>query len=118
MLLSTNLFADNIITSGTTLRVTNGTTLVSTSAITIQNGATLNNLGTVLLSGNLTNQNVAAYNLGAGTISMSGTALQIITGQNVFVTLPSTMLRGEPERQYHRERGIYLHQRQAQPVNA
>jgi hypothetical protein len=87
LLLSTSLIADNIITSGTTLRVTNGTTLVSTSAITIQNGGTLNNLGTVLLSGNLTNQNVAANNLGAGTISMSGAALQIVTGQNVFGNL-------------------------------
>lgn len=87
LLFSTSLLADNIITSGTTLRVTAGTTLVSQSAITIQNGGTLNNLGTVLLSGNLTNQNVAASNLGAGTISMAGAALQIISGQNVFGNL-------------------------------
>jgi hypothetical protein len=84
LLLSSSLLADNIITSGTTLRVTAGTTMVSTSAITIQNGGTLNNLGTVLLSGNLTNQNVAANNLGTGTISMSGAALQTVSGQNIF----------------------------------
>lgn len=87
LLISTSLLADNIITPGTTLRVTAGTSLVSQSAITIQNGGTLNNLGTVILSGNLINQNAGASGLGAGTISMSGTALQIISGQNIFGNL-------------------------------
>ncbi|MFH1120714.1 MAG: hypothetical protein V1775_12905 [Bacteroidota bacterium] len=87
LLLSTSLMADNIITSGTTLRVTAGTTLVSTTAITIQNGGTLNNLGTVILSGNLNNLNASASNLGTGTISMAGTGVQNISGQNIFGNL-------------------------------
>jgi len=82
-----SVIADNIVTNGTTLRVASGTTLVSSTTLTLQNGSTLNNQGTILLSGNLTNQNVAASNLGAGTISMAGTALQIITGQNIFGNL-------------------------------
>jgi len=81
------LLADNLITSGTTLRVNSGTIMVSQSAITIQNGATLNNLGTVVLSGNLTNQNASSFSLGTGTISMSGTAAQAISGQNTFGNL-------------------------------
>jgi len=87
LLLSSGLVADNIITSGTTLRVTAGTTLVSASALTIQNGGTLNNQGTVILSGNLNNLNASASILGTGTISMSGTGVQGISGQNIFGNL-------------------------------
>lgn len=81
-LLSDSVYADNIVTAGTTVRVTAGTTLVSQSALTIRNGGTLTNLGTVILRGNLNNQNVSPSLLGAGTIVMGGTALQTMSGQN------------------------------------
>lgn len=87
ILLSTSLSADNIVTSGTTLRVVSGTSLVSPAALTLQNGSSLTNLGTVILSGNLTNQNVAVSTLGSGTIVMTGTALQTISGLNTFGNL-------------------------------
>ncbi|MFH1120719.1 MAG: hypothetical protein V1775_12930 [Bacteroidota bacterium] len=87
LLFAESALADNIITAGTTLRVTAGTTLVSQTAITIQNGAGLNNQGTIILSGNLTNQNASSTSLGTGTISMSGTAAQTISGQSTFGNL-------------------------------
>ncbi len=83
----TNLVAEIIISSGTTVRVTAGTSIVSQTAITMRNGSSLTNLGTIILSGNLNNENAAVSNLGAGTISMSGTALQTINGQNSFGNL-------------------------------
>ncbi|MHC1776278.1 MAG: hypothetical protein AB9834_12805 [Lentimicrobium sp.] len=79
--------AENIITSGTTVRVSSGTTLVSPATLTIQNGGVLNNAGTVTLTGNLNNLNVAVSNLGTGTINMAGTAAQQINGQNTINNL-------------------------------
>ena len=86
-LFADGVMADNIITSGTTLRVTSGTTLVSSSSLTINNGGVLNNAGTVILAGNLNNLNAAVTNLGTGTISLAGTALQQINGQNTINNL-------------------------------
>lgn len=82
-----SVVAENIVSSGTTVRVTGGTSIVSQSAITLRNGSTLTNLGTIILSGNLNNENAVVSNLGAGTVSMSGTALQNINGQNSFGNL-------------------------------
>jgi hypothetical protein len=86
-LLPENVRAENIVTAGTTLRVTSGTTLVSSTTLTIQNGGILNNSGTVTLTGNLNNLNASVSNLGSGTINMAGTALQQIIGQNTINSL-------------------------------
>ncbi len=87
LLFADGLMAENIITSGTTLRVTAGTTMVSSNSLTIQNGGALNNAGTVILAGNLNNLNAAVTNLGTGTINMAGTAAQQINGQNTIQNL-------------------------------
>ncbi|MBK6966719.1 MAG: hypothetical protein IPH20_23185 [Bacteroidales bacterium] len=87
LLFADGLMAENIITSGTTLRVTAGTTMVSSNSLTIQNGGALNNAGTVILAGNLNNLNAAVTNLGTGTINMAGTAAQQINGQNIIQNL-------------------------------
>ena len=79
--------AENIITSGTTLRVTSGTTLVSSATLTIQSGGILNSAGTITLTGNLNNLNASVSNLGSGTINMAGTAAQQINGQNTIQNL-------------------------------
>lgn len=79
--------ADNIITSGTTLRVSAGTTLVSTGNLVINSGATLNNSGTVNLKSNLNNQHASQNSLGSGTVIFSGTAPQTISGNNTIQNL-------------------------------
>ncbi|MDY0342347.1 MAG: hypothetical protein RBR28_02170 [Lentimicrobium sp.] len=85
--LSQTASAENIITAGTTLRVTAGTTLVSVENILIKSGATLNNSGTVIARKNVVNQNVAANSLGSGTLQMSGTVQQTISGSNIIQNL-------------------------------
>lgn len=82
-----SLFADNVVTSGTTLQVSSGTTLVSNASLVIQNGGTINNQGTILLSGNLTNLSSGAADLGAGTVAFSGTGTQTINGPVIFGNL-------------------------------
>lgn len=79
--------AETIITTGTTLRVTAGTTMVSSENILIKSGATLNNAGTVIARKNVVNENAAANSLGAGTLQMAGTAQQTISGSNTIQNL-------------------------------
>ncbi len=80
-------FSQTIITGGTTLKVTSGTTLNSTDQVTIQNSATLDNQGTVILKKNLVNQNATPNSLGSGTFIFSGTVNQSVSGQNIFGNL-------------------------------
>lgn len=80
-------WAENIITSGTTLRVTPGTTLVSVENMVIKNGATLNNAGTVIARKNVVNENAAANSLGTGTLQIAGTVQQTISGTNIIQNL-------------------------------
>ncbi len=79
--------SENIIISGTTVRVASGTTVVSSATLTIQNGGVLNNAGTITLTGNLNNLNASMSNLGTGTINMAGVAAQLINGQNTIQNL-------------------------------
>jgi hypothetical protein len=76
--------ADNVIISGTTLKVMPGTSVVSSEALVIKSGATLSNAGTVILKKTLANENPTPNSLGNGTVEFSGTAGQSISGQNVF----------------------------------
>jgi len=79
--------SQTIITGGTTLKVTSGTTLNSSDHVTVQNSATLDNQGTVILKKNLVNQNATPNSLGSGTFIFSGTVNQSVSGQNIFGNL-------------------------------
>jgi len=84
LILMPSIKAENVITTGTTLKVLPGTTLVSVESLIIKTGATLENAGTLILKKNLTNENASPNSLGAGTAEMSGSTSQSITGQNVI----------------------------------
>ena len=79
--------ADNVITSGTTLKVLMETSLVSSEGLVVKSGATLDNQGTLILKKNLTNENTSANSIGLGTFVLSGTTAQTISGQNVIANL-------------------------------
>ncbi len=79
--------ADNIITAGTTLKVSPGTSLVSTGAVIIKSGATLDNSGTLVLKSNLVNENTTQNSLGSGLVEFSGTSSQSVTGMNTIEDL-------------------------------
>jgi len=81
------IHAENIISSGTTLKVMPGTSLVSSEALTIKNGATLDNAGTLILKKNLTNENPSPNTIGSGVAEFSGISNQTVTGQNVIQAL-------------------------------
>jgi len=76
--------AGNVITSGTTVKVSPSTVMSSSSDFSLSAGGTLNNQGTLVLKGNLTNQNGTSNSLGTGTFEFSGTSGQTISGPNVF----------------------------------
>ncbi|MCX6303640.1 MAG: T9SS type A sorting domain-containing protein [Bacteroidetes bacterium] len=76
--------ADNVITSGTTMTVSSGTTLISSGNLVVKNGATLSNAGTVILENGLANENPTPNLLGTGTIVCTGVAPQTISGQNII----------------------------------
>lgn len=79
--------AQNAITSGTTLKVMPGTTMVSSENLVVKSGATLSNAGTVILKKGLTNENATPNPIGTGTVECSGTANQAINGQNIIQNL-------------------------------
>ena len=79
--------AENIITSGTTLKCLAGTSIVSTESLTIKSGATLDNAGTLILKKNLVNENGSANSIGTGTVIFSGTVAQELNGPNVVQNL-------------------------------
>jgi hypothetical protein len=79
--------AENVLTNGTILKGTAGTFMVSSTALDIKSGATLDNAGTLILKNNLTNENGSPNYIGTGTIEFSGTANQTISGQNIIQNL-------------------------------
>jgi hypothetical protein len=79
--------AQNAVTSGTTLKVMPGTTVVSSENLVVKSGATLSNAGTVILKKGLTNENASPNHIGTGTAEFSGTASQAIAGQNIIQNL-------------------------------
>ena len=79
--------AQNAITGGTTLKVSSGTSIVSSDNLDIKSGATLNNSGTLILKKNLINENASPVSIGSGTVELSGTSTQTITGQNIIQNL-------------------------------
>jgi hypothetical protein len=71
-------FADIVIKNGSSMKVSTGTSVVVSSNVTIETGATLDNDGTVSLKGGFTNNGTAS--LGSGTFVFNGTAAQEIGG--------------------------------------
>jgi len=78
--------ADNVISSGTSVKINSGTIVSSAQNFVIENGAGLAIEGSLFLKGNLTNQNAVA-DLGSGTITFLGTTPQSISGQNTVGSL-------------------------------
>lgn len=79
--------AENTITTGTTLKVLPGVTLVSVGSMVIKSGAVLDNAGTLILKNNLVNENSTANSLGSGLVELSGTTNQSISGPNIIHNL-------------------------------
>jgi hypothetical protein len=80
----TAAFADNVISGGSTVKVVTGTHSVSVSDFVIKSGATLTNSGMLILQNKLINENGTPNPLGTGTVTLAGTTLQTVTGQNIF----------------------------------
>jgi hypothetical protein len=76
-----------LVTTNTNLNVASGTTYVETGKLNMENNGSVNNSGTVILKGNLVNQNTSQSNLGTGTFIFSGTTLQTISGQNIMTNV-------------------------------
>jgi hypothetical protein len=79
---STSMAQGTVVKGSTTLKVASGTTIVEPTKLTVESGATVDNSGTIILKGNLVNQNVSQSNLGSGTLELSGTLHQYIVGLN------------------------------------
>jgi len=79
--------ADNIITSGCTVKISSGTMVNSLDNLLMNSGSDLNVQGTLVLKKNLVNQNSSPDSLGSGTIEFSGTVNQTIIGQNIINNL-------------------------------
>ncbi len=79
------------IKSGTTMKISTGTTVFESGGMTLDaptsGPSTLTNDGTLIVKGNFTNNNTSESSLGSGTISFEGTSAQTISGPNVFGTL-------------------------------
>ena len=76
--------AGTLITSGTYVKVTSGSGLVSAAVLDIRSGGTLNNSGNLNLQGNLINENTSPNSLGSGMVALSGSTNQTISGQNII----------------------------------
>jgi len=79
--------AQTIVTNGTSVVVSPGTSVNSTHHVTLQAGGTLDNKGTVILKKNLVNENATPDSLGTGLFILSGTTAQVVTGQNIIQNL-------------------------------
>ena len=78
------LHAETHILNSTTMIVTPGTTITNMDNLLLDNGGVLNNQGTMVIKGNLQNNNTSQSNLGTGTFIFSGTSAQTISGHNIF----------------------------------
>lgn len=73
-----------LITSGTVMKVIPGTTVILNNTLTIQGTGSFSNDGTVYLKSHLVNLNTGNNSLGNGSLKVTGTTLQTISGQNVI----------------------------------
>jgi hypothetical protein len=75
------------VTTNTYLNVASGTTYVETHSLAPASGGSVNNSGTIILNGDLMNQNSSQSNLGPGTFQFTGTTLQTISGPNLMTNV-------------------------------
>ena len=75
------------ITNSTTVNIESGTTFTSMEDLLLDAGGSLNNQGTMVIKGNLINNNTSPSSLGTGTFEFAGTNAQTISGPNVFTSL-------------------------------
>ncbi len=80
------LQAQNVVTTGTNVKISSGTYVTSSQDFVVQNGAGLNVEGLLILKKNFSNQNPSG-DLGIGTLKFEGTAAQSISGQNTMGSL-------------------------------
>ena len=78
--------ADNVISSGTNIRINSGTFITMAQNIVVEKGGNLTIEGTLILKNSLIDQNTFD-DLGTGTIEFSGTLPQSLSGQNIFGSL-------------------------------
>lgn len=70
--------ADVVVKNGSSINISSGSSFVVSSNVTIETNAEVDNSGTVILKGNLTNDGIAS--LGTGLVKFEGTAAQEIGG--------------------------------------
>jgi endonuclease I len=70
--------------TGSILTVSGTATMDGPECLTIRNGGTFNNIGTVIVSKDLINENSTQVSFGTGTIDLNGIIRQHISGQNTF----------------------------------
>jgi len=75
--------ADNVITSGTNVRINSGIIVTTMQNVLVENGGKLTNEGSLILKNSFTNQNTVD-DLGIGTMEFSGTTPQSLAGQNTL----------------------------------
>ena len=78
------VIAGNVVTSGTSLVITPGSTFVSMDNLSVGSGATIKNEGLLILKKNLANENPLPNQIGTGTVEFSGSANQIVSGKNII----------------------------------
>jgi hypothetical protein len=87
-----------LVKNSTIMKIASGTTVVETIKLTMESGSSVDNSGTIIIKGNLENQNSSQTNLGAGTFEFSGTSAQTISGlnqmNNVTVNNPAGVVIG------------------------
>jgi len=79
--------ADHEIRLGTTVMINPGTTVFEYGSAAILTGGDIENLGTIIIKGNLVNGNTTTTDLGTGTFEFSGTTPQTVSGLNIFGNL-------------------------------
>jgi hypothetical protein len=87
MSFSNSGIAQMTVVGGTTVKVSNLTTLNSTQNLVMNTGGSLKVQGTLILKKNLQNQNSAPDSLGSGSIILSGSVNQTVSGQNIINNL-------------------------------
>jgi hypothetical protein len=75
------------ISSGGKLAIMAGSTMTSASNMKIASGGTLDIQGTLILKKNLINEYATPNSIGAGTLELSGTTVQSVSGQNIIRNL-------------------------------
>jgi len=78
------VIAGNEFNSGMVVEINPGITDFESGSYSFFYVGDLDNQGTIILKGNLVNQNTSPADLGTGTIEFSGTTAQTISGQNEF----------------------------------